>query len=310
MNNKIRQFFDFNKKERIGILSLLVILIILIVIYYSLPQLVKTNSDKVNEQFKKQVEEFIEARKKEKTASLKQKRNTSQESIKDTKKLKPFPFNPNNLPARKWKKMGFSDKQVEIIKNYEKSGGKFYTKEDLKKIYGINQEEYTQLEPYIKIKQEKKEETERKEDSEPAHEVMPEKPKPMNIELNSADSNTLLKVKGIGTVFSSRIVKYRDYLGGFHSKEQLLEVYNLDSAVYQRVKENFWVDASKIEKINLNTATFKEILQHPYTDYYLVKQMVNYREKHGGFKKLSQLRELDLMYEELYEKLKPYLTLS
>jgi len=308
MNNKIRQFFDFNKKERIGILSLLIILIALIVIYYTLPQLVNTNSENVNEQFKKQVEEFIQARKKEKTASLKKKRDTIKKSIKDTKKLKPFHFNPNNLPAREWKKMGFSDKQVEIIKNYEKSGGKFYSKEDLKKIYGIDQEEYTQLEPYIKIEQKK--EAKSKKDAEPKPEAKADKPKPLNIELNSADSSTLIKVTGIGTVFSSRIVKYRDYLGGFHSKHQLLEVYNLDSTVYQRIEKNFWVDSTKIEKIHLNTATFKELLQHPYTDYYLVKQMVNYREKHGGFKKLSQLRELELMYEELYEKLIPYLTLS
>ena len=172
----------------------------------------------------------------------------------------------------------------------------------------MDQQEYTQLEPYIKIEQKK--EAKSKKDAEPKTEAKADKPKPMNIELNSADSSTLIKVNGIGTVFSSRIVKYRDYLGGFHSKHQLLEVYNLDSTVYQRIEESLWVDSTKIEKIHLNTATFKELLQHPYTDYYLVKQMVNYREQHGGFKKLSQLRELELMYEELYEKLIPYLTLS
>lgn len=309
MNKKIKEFFDFNKKERIGVLTLLTILIILIIIYYLLPHIISQNQSTNNLKLKQQVQAFIEARKEENNTSPEQSTKKYNPDKNENTELTPFPFDPNNLPESQWKKIGFSEKQIQIIKNYEKSGGKFYEKEDLKIIYGISPEEYAQLEPYIRIKKQKKDEKPRLENKE-NNPLKKEAEKTYHMDLNTADSSQLIKISGIGKVFSSRIVKYRNYIGGFYNKEQLMEVYNFDSSNYQSVQKHFWVDSTKIQKINLNTATFKELLQHPYLDYYLVKEIVNHRQEHGRYKALSELKKLDLMYAKLYEKLKHYLTLS
>src|SRR5690606_10593866 len=71
---------------------------------------------------------------------------------KETKAPVLSEFDPNNLPAEEWRKMGFSENQVKVIKNYEAKGGKFYTKKDVAKIYSISDEEYARIEPYIRIK--------------------------------------------------------------------------------------------------------------------------------------------------------------
>ncbi|MDZ7777387.1 MAG: helix-hairpin-helix domain-containing protein [Bacteroidales bacterium] len=161
----IKTFFGFNKKERMGIIVLLLILLMVIAAYMLIPQYLSYTSTLEEEKLRKQVELFIEARKKaqeqEKARQLqesKKQEQTDKDNIRISRKLSPFPFNPNNLPEEKWQAIGFSDKQISIIKNYEKSGGSFTRKGDLKRIYGIDEEEYQQLAPYIRIpKQEYKE---------------------------------------------------------------------------------------------------------------------------------------------------------
>lgn len=304
-----KDFFGFNKKERIGILSLSALLILFILGYFFLPGFLPPAQQISDKEFKEQVDQFIENREKEqKKWEAMQKEKLARQrknDIRQTKELTPFAFNPNNLPKEKWKALGFEDRQIEIIKNYEKSGGKFRKKSDLGRIYGIDEKEYQQLAPYIQI-------PEKKTQIKQAHTNRDDSPgksgKVLIVELNSADSSELIKIYGIGPVFSSRIVKFRDILGGFYDKHQLMEVYGLDSAKYQQIKNHFTLDTSKIKKIKLNTASFKELLAHPYLDYYLVKEITDYRETHGPFSTLGELKNIPLIYDDLYIKLSPYLS--
>src|SRR5580698_1901274 len=48
-----------------------------------------------------------------------------------------FPFNPNNLSVQQWEQLGLSERQANVIKHYEAKGGRFYDKEDVKKIYAL-----------------------------------------------------------------------------------------------------------------------------------------------------------------------------
>ncbi len=136
-------------------------------------------------------------------------------------KITPFLFNPNKLPSEQWSKMGLKDWQIKVIKNYEAKGGHFYKKEDFKKMFCISPSEYAILEPYISIPDEKKEYAEAKTQVKEVH-------KRALVDLNTADSVTLLSLYGIGPSFAKRIMKYRNLLGGFYNKTQLLEVYGFD----------------------------------------------------------------------------------
>ena len=83
------------------------------------------------------------------------------------------------------------------------------------------------------------------------------------IELNSADTTALKSLPGIGSVFASRIIKYRELLGGFVSISQLLEVYGLDSTRYSRIAGLVVADSAAIRKLSVNSLRFAELLRHP-----------------------------------------------
>jgi DNA uptake protein ComE-like DNA-binding protein len=127
------------------------------------------------------------------------------------------------------------------------------------------------------------------------------------VDINTADSLALLDVKGIGPTFASRIIKYRNLLGGFVKKEQLLEVYGFDKEKYDGIKNQVKV-AGQHTIINLNTATFKELSRHPYIKYNLTKAIFALKNKLGTFKAVDDIKQIDLVTAELYNKLAPYLT--
>ncbi len=126
------------------------------------------------------------------------------------------------------------------------------------------------------------------------------------IELNTADSLALLSLDGIGPAFAGRIIKYRKLLGGFAKKEQLAEVYGFKEN-YEQVKD-FIMANGNVTKINLNTCTFKELNKHPYIEYELTKAIFNLKKKLGKFTSVDEIKQIDLVNAELYNKLAPYLT--
>jgi DNA uptake protein ComE-like DNA-binding protein len=306
MNNFFKSYFYFNRSEKNGILLFIpVILILFIIPAYRIYNRKPVQVD--FSQYSKEIKAF------ESALQIDSIKNSRKKFVPDFERvdrsiaesrLHPFAFDPNGLPAEKWIAMGLSEKQVKTILNYQMKGGKFYHKEDLKKIYGISENEYAVLEPFIAI-------------SKPAYanETTPKKAwnskfpeyKKTIIDINTADSVDLLEIRGIGPSFAHRILRYRDKLGGFYAKEQLLEVFGMDSVRYAQMFDYCTLGNSAVQKINLNTAVVADLKKHPYFDYYLAKSIVDYRIIHGPYTKVEQLRYTPLVYEELYKKIAPYL---
>lgn len=103
-------------------------------------------------------------------------------------------------------------------------------------------------------------------------------PPRQKINLNTADSTALMTLRGIGAVYASRIIKYRNLLGGYYDKSQILEVYGITKETYSLFCDDIAASADDIVKIPVNTASFKEILRHPYFDYDMVVKIVRARE--------------------------------
>lgn len=127
------------------------------------------------------------------------------------------------------------------------------------------------------------------------------------IELNSADSLDLVRLKGIGPVLSARIIKYREALGGFYDTDQLKEVYGIDSVTFRMILPHLSVDPSSLKKLPLNAASFRELLHHPYLDYEEVKRIMQFRDKNGPFKSPDMLYELNGLDSNRIMRLLPYL---
>jgi DNA uptake protein ComE-like DNA-binding protein len=225
---------------------------------------------------------------------------------KEAGKAEYFAFDPNSIGEKEWKRLGFSIKQIRVIRNYLSKGGKFYKKEDLKRIYSIPEDQYASVEPYIRITStytsNKSVKDEKLSKSASSNDRIPV---PL-IELNSADSLSLLTVRGIGPAFASRIIRFRDRLGGFYTKEQLKEVYGIDSLKYSQIQDKFSVNSGLIKKIYLNVAGFDQFKKHPYLTYKQMNAIIQYRQQHGNFQSIDDLKKVAILNKEIIRKIEPY----
>ncbi|MBQ7489871.1 MAG: helix-hairpin-helix domain-containing protein [Bacteroidales bacterium] len=128
----------------------------------------------------------------------------------------------------------------------------------------------------------------------------------VKLDINSCDSADLVVVPQFGAKRASKLVEYRSKLGGFHDFEQVREVFVLQNVEISHLEKYFYIDRGKIRKLHINTASYKELVSHPYFDAYLAKMILNYRDKHGKINSLDELRKCTNAYPELIVKLSPY----
>lgn len=214
-----------------------------------------------------------------------------------------FVFDPNKIGQAGWEQLGLSPKQAQAVLKYIDKGGRFRKAEDLQKMYTISGALYKRLVPYISIAREESFDDKGKWKAD----VVYVKSEPAIVEINGADTVELYRIKGIGMRFANRIVKYRERIGGFYKKEQLMEVFGLDSVKYNEIKGQIRLDAGKLKKININTAQFDDLRNHPYIRYKQVNALIEYRKQHGNYSNIADLYKVAIMNQETIIRLTPYL---
>ena len=127
------------------------------------------------------------------------------------------------------------------------------------------------------------------------------------IDINSADTTELQQLYGIGPTFALRIVKFRNLLGGFARKEQLLEVYGMTEERYNGFVEHVTVDPSKVHRIDINTATVEQLKRHPYLDYYQARAIVDYRNQGNFYRSMDDLKKISLIDPTTLTKIEGYI---
>jgi competence protein ComEA len=319
MIDRIKDYFSFTRKEQRGVLVLLGLLLLIIAADIFLPILIPAKTFDISS-FREEVEKFKASIDSTKTLNNSHKYSYNND-IQDNKDdhleaflAAPYPFDPNKLTEQQWIDMGMDRKIVHNIIRYREKGGKFRNAEGFRKIYGMTDSVYAVVGPYLKFedKNEKPEYHEKYSGYDTSNFTRKNYKKTYNpdtvkLELNKADSAALLSLTGIGPSFAGRIVKYRNRLGGFYKKEQLLEINGMDSLRYNQFKNQLEIDTAGIQKIDLNAVTFKDLLKHPYFEYYLVKAIFKYKDEIKRYDSVEQLKGISVMYGELYDKISPYL---
>lgn len=216
-----------------------------------------------------------------------------------------FEFDPNTLSLEGWQKLGLNQRTVKTINNYRNKGGKFYKPEDLQKIWGLPKPFYERVKNYISITSLKKTYTEDFNEK-PAFEK--KKREVYRIDINEGDTTAFIALPGIGSKLALRIVNFRDKLGGFYSTDQISETYGLADSTFQKIKP-YLLLSSQPKLLNLNTASKDELKTHPYIKWNLANAIVEYRNQHGAFKSIEDLKNIVLIDEAIYNKIIHYLTL-
>ena len=219
-----------------------------------------------------------------------------------------FYFDPNTIPAGDWKKLGIRDRTISTIQRFIAKGGRFRQPEDIKKIWGLHEDEVERLLPFIKIPEQvsspepiKKEFVSIKYEPKRSFE---------HVDINLADTSALIRLPGIGSKLSNRIIAFRDKLGGFYNIEQVAETFGLADSVFQKIRPMLLLKQVSLKLVNINIASLDELKQHPYIRYTLAKLIVEYRTQHGNFNRKDDIKKIMTVTDELYKKLLPYLTIE
>ena len=281
-NKPLLEWFGYSRRERRSTFILIIILIIVIALRYILPQ--------------KEIEI-------EDLSGLMDSSDTGENNLlkitNDNAVL--YKFDPNSASYDTLTALGLSEKQARTIISYRNKGGRFSQPSDIKKIYGIDEPTSARLIPYINIEKNK-----RRSGYEQSG-INADQEKSEKIDLNRADSATLVRLPGIGPVLSSRIIKYRKLLGGFVSAGQLREVYGLQEETYNLIVKRVFVDSSMLNRININDADFKRLSKHPYITHYDIQAILKYKELKGRINNISELVENKVLSADKAKKISPYL---
>ena len=314
MLNWFEKYFSFSRRELIGICTLGVLLLLLWLTPRFYHSLTSSQKDEDLSMHINDIERYLASIASGQEVAIGKKVVVSATADDHISEAEYFAFDPNGLPIVEWKRLGLSDRQIRVIKNYEAKGGRFRKKEDLKKIYSLNEADFARLEPYVHIKpipgqgDEVAHESEREQWS---PEIVDEKVSPpLMIDLNATDSLELQRLPGIGQVFASRIVRFRDRLGGFYEVLQLMDVYGFDSLRFNGLKALVYVDTAHVEKMALNAVDYDRLRNHPLISPKLANAIIQYRKQHGHYRSLEDLLGIAIMDEEIFRKIVPYLTIS
>lgn len=228
-----------------------------------------------------------------------------------------FNFDPNSASQDEFVQLGIAPKVASTIINYRNKGGTFRVKKDLQKIYGLHLTAYNRLEPYINIQPTKKRNTfqpsekPKHEKSDSSSQVF-ETPLAMNqlelikIDINKATAREWQGLKGIGPVFSKRIIKFREKLGGFYNVEQVAETYGLPDSTFRSIKSNL-VHSEILRPLPINTINEEDLKAHPYLNWKEAKALIKFRRHNGPFKTVADLEECYALKKETIQRLAPYL---
>jgi DNA uptake protein ComE-like DNA-binding protein len=302
-------FFHFNKQERNGVFVLCIIIAILFGVRLLMPLFIGdgNNVQLISINVPPQV-------------GVTSPSNTKKEFIKETsnpdfdseqsdkfKTNERFVFNPNTVTEEDAQKLGLSKKLSATLINFRNKGGKFFKPEDLKKLYGLSPKLFEELENYILIPNTKKE---YKHDSVYSNTPRTYEKKTYTktiVEINSADSLSIVFLKGIGPGFTKRIIKYRTMLGGFHSMTQLKEVYGMTDSLFLILTSQIKLDVNAVTKIPINVIDFNSLRKHPYFNFQSAQAIINYRSKHGKLAE-ADIKSLGMFSDDKLKLILPYLS--
>ena len=281
----IESHFWYTKSQRNGILFLLVILFSIQLALYFIDF---SSEDDLNDQEFALIQSALDSLKKE--APL-------------IPKPKIYPFNPNFLTDFKAYQLGLNTDQIDRLFAFREKRKYVNSAAEFQHITGINDSLLDLIAPYFKFPDWTKQKVSYKKKIK--KEVFPSEVK----DLNKATIEELLTISGVDLKMAQRIIAYRNLLQGYSTDEQLFEVYYLKKETADNILQHFKVtELPELKKININTASFKELLHTPYLDYNLTRHICRYRDQNDFFESLDELKKIDSFPIEKFDRIALYLS--
>ena len=230
---------------------------------------------------------------------------STKESFKTKSEIKFQRFNPNTASKDLLMQNGIPERVADRILKSRNGGFVYRSKESFSKTYGMSEEMFANLEPYIEIPQEAYTKETKQDFKVTEEKTAFTKKNVQPFDINTATPEQLQQIKGIGPSYAKRILNYRDALGGFYDVHQVLNVYKLPDSIYTKVAPFLYIKQG-VKKINVNNAEAENI------PWQLLKSnkkaaIIAYRDQHGPYKDINDLRKVKIISEEDIKTLEPYI---
>ncbi len=301
-----KSHFWYNKRQRNGVFFLLLLIIILQAIYVYVDF---SSGNQVN----------VEG---EELLAFTKELDSLKRIELEKRKPKIYPFNPNFITDFKGYQLRMSIEEIDRLHSFRKKNKYVNSIKEFQEVTKVSDTLLNKISPYFKFpdwvvkrnqqNQKKKQSlksnisTESKKDF--LKEISKESRTISTSDINKATQQDFETVNGVGEVISERIIKYRNKLQGYSYSSQLYEVWGLEKSTIKEILKVFKIyQKPTIQKINVNTATFKQVLKNPYIDYELCKKIFEYRDEVAELQQISELRNIKDFPLDKYERIVLYL---
>lgn len=288
-----KSHFWYTKNQRNGILFLLIIIIFLQLILhfknFDSQQLVDLSQPKITS-YNKQLD------------SLKKKSSKK-------KKFKIYPFNPNYISDYKGYQLGMNIDEIDRLLAYREQKLYLNSAKEFQTITKISDSLLQKISPFFKFPDWVQKKNNYKNNQQryiPNSRINVSEI--TTVDINKATLKDFTAIEGVDEYISERIIKYRSKLQGFSFKEQLFEVWGLDELMANKILSTFSIKNKPIiKKVNINTASFKEVLSNPYIDYKLCIQIFDYRDEVAELQSISEIKNIEGFPIKKYNRIVLYL---
>ena len=131
---------------------------------------------------------------------------------------------------------------------------------------------------------------------------------PRHHDLNSLDSAALEALPRIGPRMAGRVCRFRQALGGFHSVQQLREVWGMHEDQADAIIPWFHIGAGVYRSLCLDDSPWNDFRKHPYFKYEGARMIDAYRKAHD-LDQVEDLKNAIAVSDSLFRKWSPYLRL-
>jgi len=271
----IKTYFQYTASQRAGIFLLLTLIIGFQFLYFFVDfTSIETDKNSTEKQQWLSLQTEIDAAK--------------QDTELDSPKI--YPFNPNFITDFKGYKLGMSTQEIDRLLAFRKTNKYVNSAHEFQAVTKVSDSLLHIISPYFKFPDWV---NNKKEFKSYSKQNFQKKESLVVLDINQATQDDLKKVYGIGDGLSERILNEREKLGAFVSMEQMNDVWGLSPEVIEKLNQHFKVKTvPNIKKININTATIKELMQFSYFKYPLAKSIITYRSMNGGIKNGEDLPKI------------------
>ena len=284
-----KSHFWYTKNQRNGILLLLIIIIFLQLILhfknFDSQQMVDLSLPKITS-YNKQLD------------SLKKKSSKK-------KKFKIYPFNPNYISDYKGYQLGMNVDEIDRLLAHREQRLYVNSAKEFQTITKISDSLLQKISPFFKFPEWVKKKNNQQRYITNSRIYVSEI---TTVDINKATLKDFTAIEGVDEYISERIIKYRSKLQGFSFKEQLFEVWGLDELMANKILSTFSIKNKPIiKKVNINTASFKEVLSNPYIDYELCIQIFDYKDEVAELQSISEIKNIEGFPIKKYNRIVLYL---